>query len=548
MFLAVRAVENGPFVMRQRVSAAMARKPVNEGFVDVDQAVRVLIDNVQEYAIFVIDADGVVLSWNAGVRTLLGFERDQFIGASFENLFSPDDPPVARRLMESAAAHGSARDERWHVRRDGSSVWANAVIVALCREAGEPYGYSMLMRDGTSQKQADEERVVLLERERAARMEAERASHVKDEFLAILSHELRTPLNAILGWAKILSSGQLGAEPAARAIETIERNALAQSHLIEELLDVSRMMSGKLELEIRPLTLAAIVESALESMHHVGEEKNVRTSFQIAGDPVPIEGDANRIQQVVFNLLSNAYKFTPPGGRVTLEIRRSSAQVELAVTDTGQGISKEDLPNIFDRLRQAGASRADRTGLGLGLTIARQIVEAHGGTITAASRGRGEGATFVMRLPLATSLRDPSPSRKIRALDVGCPPELKGRCVLVVEDQPDSREMLEHLLSRCGMNVIGVPTAEEGLRALDEHPVDLIVSDIGMAGGDGITLIRSIRSRPAERRGAIPAIAVSAYAAPADRAITAAAGFQAHVAKPFEPLQLIATIAAQLRP
>jgi signal transduction histidine kinase/CheY-like chemotaxis protein len=406
-------------------------------------------------------------------------------------------------------------------------------------------GYANIMRDRTAEKQAAPERNELLRRVYAAHADAARANHAKDAFLTAVAHELRTPLNAILGWANLLSAGQLSQEKAARAIQTIERNAKAQAQLIDDLLDVSRIMSGKLELDVHPLNLSRVVTAAVKSVAQEAQTKHVRLSFSVADDLGPIEGDATRLQRVVVKVLANAIKFTPANGTITVSVGRADREAELTIRDTGEGMSAEALLHIFDRFYQGGEPGRNRPGLGLGLAIARHIIEAHGGTIAAASGGEGRGSTLTVRMPLACGRRIAADvSAKPAPPEEACPAALAGFCALVVEDQPDSREFMDAVLARCGVRVCAVDSVPDALEALDTHPIDVIVSDIGLEGEDGLTLMRRVRERSPERRGKVPAIAVSAYGGPADRIRAFEAGYQTYIAKPLNPAEVIAAVAA----
>ncbi|HEX5042332.1 MAG TPA: ATP-binding protein [Candidatus Polarisedimenticolaceae bacterium] len=360
------------------------------------------------------------------------------------------------------------------------------------------------------------------ERERAARMEAETANRLKDQFLATVSHELRAPLNAILGWIHLLRKETAPREMVASGLEVIERNARVQSKLIADLLDVSRIVSGKLRLELQPLDLRRVVETALEAMEPAAAAKGVHLAQAIDPGTFPTRGDPGRLQQVVGNLLSNALKFTPSGGTVAVALHRAGAEVEVRVQDTGKGIRQEFLPHVFDRFRQEDAttSRA-HGGLGLGLSIVKQLVDLHGGTVVVWSAGDGAGATFTIRLPLTAE----APTDAL-ALD--------GRLVLVVDDEADAREVLAGLLRECGADVTAVGSARAALEAIRGHAPDLVVSDLAMPDGDGYALLEEVR-----RRGyGMPAIAVTAFARPEDRERARRAGYQRHVAKPVEPDEL----------
>jgi PAS domain S-box-containing protein len=387
--------------------------------------------------------------------------------------------------------------------------------------------------------------------------EAQEVNRLKDEFLATLSHELRTPLTAVLGWTRLLGTGQLDEATHQRALETIERNAQSQVQLIDDILDVSRIIRGKLRLNVRPAELAPVIEAAVDSVRPAAEAKGIR--LQVVLDPRagPVSGDPDRLQQVVWNLLSNAIKFTPKDGRVQVLLARVQSHLELTVSDTGQGIEKKFLPYVFDRFRQADPSTT-RThgGLGLGLAIVRHLIELHGGTVTVESEGAGQGTTFKVSLPLmivhqpeftskggerAAAAEHPTAGGH---LPLECPPELEGLRVLLVEDEPDSREMLVVVLTQCRAEVRAVSNAADALSQLEQWLPDVLISDIEMPGEDGYALIRKVRGLPPERGGRIPAAALTAYARAEDRMRALLAGFQLHVPKPVEPAELAAVIAS----
>ena len=379
--------------------------------------------------------------------------------------------------------------------------------------------------------------------------DAVRANQAKDEFLATVSHELRTPLSAILGWARIVRSGNIEAKKLDRALETIERNALTQVRLIEDLLDVSRIVSGKLRLDVQSADLPAIVDAALESVEHALRAKEIEVVRVVDPKAGTIRGDAERLQQVIWNLLSNAAKFTPKGGKVRIVVERVGSDIELTVSDTGQGIPEALLETIFERFQQADGSRARvHGGLGLGLTIARHIVELHGGTIRAVSEGPGRGATFVVRLPVAPLLEaTTSPFRHPLSAELRPqlerPKELQGLTVLIVDDEADTRDMLCELLEQCGSSVLRASSAKEGLSVLDRASPRVIVCDIGMPDSDGYWFIEEVRKRPANEGGRTVAVALTAYAAPEDRRRALRLGYQMHLAKPVEPAEFLAVLA-----
>ena len=379
-----------------------------------------------------------------------------------------------------------------------------------------------------------------------ARKESERASLAKDEFLATASHELRTPLNSILGWARLLRAGQLDAASHARALDTIERNAKSQVRLVEDILDGSRIITGKLHLEIRPLDMATLVSAAMEALRPAAEAKNIHVSVAVDPLAAKIVGDPERLQQVVWNLANNAIKFTPKGGSVDVRLERKAASIELSVADSGQGISPEFLPHVFERFRQAEGSFSRRHGgLGLGLALVRHLVEAHGGTVRAESAGAGRGARFVATLPVQAvyehTRSDPPP--RLVASDEGGPlPRLNGVSVLIVDDERDARDLVAHLLRAQGADVTVASSAEHALEVLSTTSQMVLVSDVGMPGTDGYELMGRVRNLTGSKQAQIPAIALTAYAREDDRRRALEAGFQSYVAKPVEPAELVRAV------
>jgi signal transduction histidine kinase/DNA-binding response OmpR family regulator len=377
--------------------------------------------------------------------------------------------------------------------------------------------------------------------------EAEAANRAKDEFLATLSHELRTPLTAILGWARLLRGGKLPEGTAGGALETIERNAKAQSQLIDELLDVSRIVTGKLRLDTRPVELARVIEAAVESVRPAARAKKIRLEVALEPLGVPLLGDAGRLQQVAWNLLSNAVKFTPEGGRVGVLLRRAGSDAEVKVEDTGQGIGADFLPHVFDRFRQAdGSTTRQYGGLGLGLAIARHLVELHGGAISADSEGEGRGASFTVRLPLAAAPSTGGETEHAPGGGVSPPARtaaLKGLRVLVVEDETDTRELVAYALTAAGAEVKTAARAREALDTMEGWTPDVLVSDIGMPGVDGYAFIAEVRRREADSGSRLPAVALTAYAGVEDQRRAVSAGFQTHLAKPLDPAEMVAVVA-----
>jgi hypothetical protein len=372
---------------------------------------------------------------------------------------------------------------------------------------------------------------------------------MKDEFLATLSHELRTPLNAILGWAGILQMNPTSAE-ISQALSVIQRNAKAQAQIIEDLLDMSRIISGKVLLDVRAIDLVDVLQASLETVRPAADAKGIRLQAILDPEAGVVSGDANRLQQVFWNLLTNAVKFTSKGGQVRVVLQRVASQVEVTVTDTGEGIALEFLPHVFDRFRQADATTTRRHGgLGLGLSIVKQIAELHGGSVRAHSTGIGQGSTFIVTLPLR-GVMEPTPQPIVATAAGESAGELSQRIslaginVLVVDDEPDARGYLRHLLEGCQATVTTAESAQEALAELSRREFNVLVSDIGMPHQDGYDLIHAVRALPAEQNGRIPAIALTAYAHAQDRMRAILAGFQLHVAKPAEPAELITMVAS----
>jgi signal transduction histidine kinase len=405
-----------------------------------------------------------------------------------------------------------------------------------------------LKREIRVREWAEQERARLLVLEQAARKQAEEANRMKDEFLATLSHELRTPLNAILGWVQVLRTGKLDEAAAARSLETIERNARAQAQLIADLLDVSRIITGKLRLESKPVELHRIIDAALDSVRPATDAKGIHLSVSLAPLASPVLGDSDRLQQVVWNLLSNAIKFTPRGGRVEILLREMGMNAVIQVADTGIGIRPEFLPYVFDRFRQAESSLTrSHGGLGLGLSIVRHLIELHGGTVEVESEGEGLGATFTVRLPLRAELAEGPPLNGRQGSSTSqvwsLPDLLKGVRVLVVEDEEDTRDLLVTALQQCGAEVAAFGSVPEALEDFGRTVPDVLISDIGVPFEDGYSLIRKVRARQPVQGGNVPAAALTAYARAEDRLRALEAGFQTHLAKPVDPSDFVATVA-----
>jgi PAS domain S-box-containing protein len=433
--------------------------------------------------------------------------------------------------------HAPAMGGRWF------DVYANRV------GSPELAQVALVFKDVTFRKRVEQERETLLARESAARHQAEEASRLKDEFLATVSHELRTPLNAMLGWVHLLRIGTLAPEKHARALEIIERNARAQAQLIEDLLDVSRILAGKLRLQVETVDVHTALDAALETVRPAADAKSIALQVE-PGSSAHVLGDPHRLQQVVWNLLSNAVKFTPKGGRVQVRVEQRDASVEIFVADTGKGIAKSFQPHVFERFRQEeGGSSRSHGGLGLGLSIVRQLVELHGGSVRVSSDGEGRGSTFTVTLPSAPERPRERPSERPglaikRGPHSACPPELEGLSVLIVDDEEDAREMVRAMLESCGACLQLASSVAEALEVFERAPPALLVSDIGMPDRDGYALIESVRSRSRALGGDVPAIALTAYARSEDRTRALMAGYDSHVPKPVEPVELLAVVAS----
>jgi PAS domain S-box-containing protein len=431
--------------------------------------------------------------------------------------------------------------------------WFSKTVDPVLDAQGKFTGAVFVLVDITDRKRIETERIQLLAREQEARVQAEVANRLKDEFLATLSHELRSPLNAMLGWTRLLNTRKLDAVTTARAMETIERTARAQAQLVDDLLDVSRIISGKMPLNLSPVELSNVITATVETLSPAIEAKTIHLHLELNRATGAIVGDAARLQQVVWNLLSNAIKFTPGGGQVKVSLAQAQESVEIIVSDTGQGIKPEFVPYVFDRFRQADSSTT-RTfgGLGLGLAIVRHLVELHGGTVQAASAGENQGASFTVRLPLTPEslvldrpeVPQPIPSPCLALADL---PSLQGIRVLVVDDEADARDYLTAALRECHAEVIIATSAAQAIATLTQAPPNLLISDIGMPEEDGYSLIRRIRALPAAQGGAIPAIATTAYARTEDQERAIAAGFQIHLSKPIEPTKLASAVLALVR-
>jgi PAS domain S-box-containing protein len=509
--------------------------------------------------------EGIVTSWNLAAERLFGFTATEMVGQSITRIIPKDLQHEEVEIL--AKLHRGERIERYEtvrMRKDGQKLDISLTISPIRDSSGRIIGAAKIAHDITARRHAEREllereaqlarlsaeRELFLESERAARNQAERLGHLKDEFLATLSHELRTPLNAIQGWATLMREGRVKPEDYARGLEAIERNARVQVQIVNDLSDMSRIISGKIHLEVQPLYLHEIVNNAIEAVRQSAAGKEIRLQSLLDSRIGLVRGDPNRLQQVLWNLLSNAIKFTPKGGRVQVVLERVNSHAEICIEDTGIGIRPDFLPHVFDRFRQADPSTTRHYGgLGLGLSIVKNLVELHGGTVRVTSPGERQGSTFVVCLPIShvraepESIGNPAGSAA-DSLGPAELPRLDGARVLVVDDENDGRALTMRILEDRGAQVVCASNAREALEALTREHFDLLLSDIGMPDMDGFALIRKVREFDKSRGGPIPAIAITAYARAEDRQRSLLAGFHMHLSKPIEARELIASSAA----
>ena len=561
------ALQNANSILLARHRAEAELLQAKEALRQNEERLRAIF-NQAAVGIAVASLDGRFLDMNAKFSQILGYTAAELSGLTFRGLTHPDDQEITDVFVAEllAGTRSEYALEKRFIRKDGSSVWSLTTVTLLKDPQGSPQRFIGVIEDISSRKRAEEallektrnleqlneERTALLESERAARTAAERMSEMKDEFLATLSHELRTPLNAILGWAQVLRTGPKDEADYVRGLETIERNARVQTQLIEDLLDMSRITSGKLRMDVQRIQPVTFVEAAVETVTPAANAKGIGLEPVLDPAAGPISGDPGRLQQVVWNLLSNAIKFTPRGGKVQIILQRINSHIEIKVADTGIGIKPEFIPYLFERFRQGDASTTRKYGgLGLGLSIVKSLVELHGGTVSVASEGEGKGTTVTVALPV-TAVHRPAddtarahPKTHVAAIVRSTTEwELAGLKVLVVDGQADARDLIKRLLEDSGAEVVPAGSAAEAIAVLSGWRPDVLVSDIGMPEADGYELLRRIRALGAEGGGKIPAIALTAFARSEDRTRALRAGFAVHVSKPVDPAELVATVAS----
>jgi len=531
------------------------RREAEERLRQSEENFLLLVNAVQEYAIFALDPNGNVMTWNAGAHRIKGYDAHEIIGKHFSTFYREEEKRDGKpeRELKIAREKGMVEDEGWRVRKDGTVFWANVVITAVHDEHGELRGFTKVTRDISDRKRAEEVQRSLLEQyEARLKAEDERrraeasfrssqdANRAKDEFLMTLSHELRTPMTAILGWSRLLPVLEPDDPAFKDAVNGIGRAAKLQANLIDDVLDVSRIVSGKLRLNIEAVDTLRVVTSAIETVRASADAKGIRVTTDYSPGVGAVTADPTRLQQVVWNLLTNAVKYTPKEGTINVSVRRTSSHVQITVTDSGEGIDANFLPHVFEPFRQAENPKTRRHGgLGLGLSIVRYIVEAHGGTISAESEGRGEGATFTVTLPIRASVRKKGSSNNTDEIEEPSKP-LHGFDILLVDDDHEGRELIRAALRHGGAAVTACASAESALEELANKRPTLVITDIAMPGMDGYSLARTIRQQRALAN--LPVVALSAF--PASAGAAENAGFVAYLTKPIDPFDLVDKIAA----
>ncbi|MBN3891288.1 MAG: response regulator [Nostoc sp. JL31] len=558
--LAIEALKNGAtdYVLKQRLGRLVPsvqralreakerrkRKQAEESLQKSEAKYRRIVDTSYE-GIWMIDSQTRTEFVNQRISQMLGYPVEEIIGRSIFDFMDLGDDIADREKLEWFKGEGSDLKEGRLRCQDGLYIWTLISAKAILNEQGECLGAIAMLTDITDRKRTESERDRLLQLEQTARVEAEAANRIKDEFLAVLSHELRSPLNPILGWAKLLQSRKFDQESLNKALKTIERNAKLQAQLIEDLLDVSRILQGKLSLNTIPVDLVSTIEAAMETVHLAAEAKTIQIEMMLDPSVGKVLGDPARLQQVFWNLLSNAIKFTETEGKVSVQLECINAQAQITISDTGKGIDPNFLPHVFDYFRQGDSTTTRRFGgLGLGLAIARHLIEMHGGTVWAESPGEEQGAIFTVRLPLIkdnATIKDDTNTDSSTAVFPSSP--LMGLQVLVVDDNDDTRDFFSFVLEQFGAIVTAVASGYEALQALTESKPDILLSDIGMPEMNGYMLMQQVRTLEAKIGGKkMPAIALTAYAGEINQQYALRAGFQQHIVKPVAPEELLIAI------
>ena len=535
---------------------ASSRRNAEKRLREQGELLKVTLESIGD-AVIATDVNGRVNFINPTAAALTGWDPSNATGKKFDEVFrviNEDTGEAIETPFEIVKREGNVVGLANHtllITRDGSKLPIEDSGAPIRDSDGNMVGVIVVFHDTSDRRRVEQEREALLRSEQEARMEAEAADRLKDEFLATVSHELRTPLSAILGWSAMLNLGDVDAETSANALKVIERNARSQASIIDDILDVSRIITGKLNIEQRPVDLAPLIHTAVDTLHPAATAKGIKLTVAFESEPGLVTGDPARLQQIVWNLVSNAIKFTPAGGRIAVHLTREDSHLELSVSDTGIGISKPFLPHVFERFRQADSSTTRaHGGLGLGLAIVRHLVELQGGTVSAESAGTGQGSVFRVRLPLA-STADLQPETEehaaaplVRADDpLRREFDLSGLRVLVVDDEQDTLEIVSLLLRRYGATVRTSLSSRHALEVFNDWKPNVLISDVGMPGEDGFTFISKVRSLPPEAGGETPALALTAYFREEDRLRSLAAGYEMHVKKPVEPFTLAEAVA-----
>lgn len=530
------------------------RKNAEERQRESEELIGLLIDSVRDYAIFILDPEGKVATWNLGARRIKGYEADEIIGRHFSAFYPEEDLADRKPERELALAreHGAIEDEGWRIRKDGTRFWANVVITAVHDTSGRLRGFVKVTRDVTEKRQAEQTRLAMLEqREKLLVVEDERrraeasyqAAHesnrAKDEFLMTLSHELRTPMTAVLGWARLLPEMTPGDPLFAEAVASISRSAALQARLIDDILDISRIVAGKLHLSDDIVDVERLVRDAADSVRARVVQRSISLTTTFDSDVGSIVGDSARLNQILLNLLTNAVKFTPAGGRIEVSARRLDSLVKIVVRDSGEGIDADYLEKVFEPFRQAENPRVRiHGGLGLGLSIVRRLAEAHGGTVQAESEGPGKGSTFTVTLPVQPSSPRAPVQEDPPVAQLPHAKPLAGVRILVVEDDPESRNYVGTTLRMAGAETVLCDSAASALEAWDAGRPDIVLTDIAMPGTDGYQLTREIRRR--EGGSEVKIIALSAFPA---NMLDTEAGLDAYLPKPIDPSDLVEALA-----
>ena len=534
------------------------RRAAEEKLRESEEIFRLLVQSVKDYAIFMLDAGGHIATWNEGAQRIKGYKPEEIIGKHFSTFYPEADVRAGKpaRELEIATAEGSVEDEGWRVRKDGTTFWANVVITAVRDSHGQLRGFTKVTRDMTERKRAEEIQRALLE-QREARLEAEEerrraeagyrvaqeANRAKDEFLMTLSHELRTPMTAILGWSRLLPTLSPGDQSFKDAVASIARSAQLQARLIDDVLDVSRIVSGKLRLAVEDIDVSRLLNNAIEAVRPSADAKRITISTLYGPSLGSVVGDPTRLQQVIWNLLTNAVKFTARGGAIRVLGRRTASHLQIAVEDTGEGIEPSFLPHVFEPFRQAeNPNTRVHGGLGLGLSIVRYIAEAHGGTVSVESPGRGKGATFTVTLPIAAVSAAPHRTRESSTESdhpAVAPGRLTGVKIVLVDDDPEGRGMLRAVLESAGASVVVLDNAPAALDRVTQTRPDILITDIAMPEMDGYALAREVRRQPSLE--GLKIVALSAF--PESRVAVKDSGFSEYLAKPIDPADLVDAIA-----